>query len=348
MAAVAVLALAPRASHGAPWASSRVGPGDAAPAIEVSLCLGGDRDVLAGGAAATLVSWWDPLEPRSRELERVVRLAASLGDVAVLALCGERPAITFEVARASVPAWADEGPVAFGWDDGSRTRRAFLGAREEDGADQAVLIDAAGRVAWVGEVARMAEPLQAVHEGSWDLELGATRMSSFERRRARASERAHDEPLAALDELSALADEFPRLRSVTLHQRYLLASRVGRHDLARELGRRLVDEAYAEGRAFELVLFARNLVEPSQAREERYLDLAHEAAEHAVELTSGSCGHSLACLARVRWWRRDLEEAVALQERAVAATSGRDHARFARTLDEYRGVALVPAAELGD
>ena len=344
MAAVAVLSMVSLASNRAPL----LGPGDTAPPLSVSACMGGDAELITAKQRVTVISWWDPLEPRSRELERVVRLADAIGDVSVVALCGEDAVTTFEVACTSVPTWAVGRPVAFGWDDGSRTRRAFLGTDERDPRESTVLVDADGTIAWIGDESLVAEPLHALVDGTWDIEDGVARMHEFRERRAIALELGKDDPATALERLEVLAADYPRLESVTLHARYIFATRIALHDRTRELGNRLIENAADGGRVLELTFFARYLVEPSQRHAERYLDLAYSAASKAVELSAGECGDSLACLARVRYWQDEFASALELQERAVATSSGRSRDRFERTLDEYRGLVAVPGEDSSD
>jgi tetratricopeptide (TPR) repeat protein len=141
---------------------------------------------------------------------------------------------------------------------------------------------------------------------------------------------------AALDEICALDPAFVVRTAVTRFS-WLLQSED--YDAAYGWARKAIAAELAS-EAMVLNSIAWMIVDPGRSDlERRDLEVALQAASRAETLTEGADSNILDTLARVHFLRGDLDQAIALQEKAIAVADERQQASLRTTLEEYRKAA---------
>jgi thiol-disulfide isomerase/thioredoxin len=202
---------------------------------------------------------------------------------------------------------------------------------------RAVVIDRKGKIAWVGHPhANLAEVLSAVIAKD-DALLDAS-VSAFEQmlEDTKDTREAFTKALkyAYWDRMPEYVDRLialdPSYFGYLARYKYRALTQLDRLDDAAEYGRSLLTGALAE-RAWQLDMLAWSITTSSEYEEdERDLELALAAAQLANELSDGKDWSILDTLARVHYGRKESDEAIAMQKRAVELT----FSHFQRTLAE--------------
>ena len=259
--------------------------------------------------------------------------------VTVIGLTSADARNTLDAVRSMVEDKGDGMDYSVAWDVERTTNEAWMTAAGQRGIPTAFLVDQAGKLAWIGHPMEADIPLAEVVAGTWDPVDGPARMKAYSEKR-RAIHRAVDpEPQQALTLLEELEAENPLAAKGLDPVRFAILVRLSaqpeRAAQADALGARLVDEAVAARDSGSLNSLAWGLVDPEATLEDRRLDLALRAAEQADALTGSSDPSILDTLARVHFWRGDLDRALALQRKAIEHASERGRASLQGALEEY-------------
>jgi tetratricopeptide (TPR) repeat protein len=144
-----------------------------------------------------------------------------------------------------------------------------------------------------------------------------------------------------LPALQAIEKEYPELSSHLADVKFTALVMTGRNDEAAALGRKLIEKAVKFNDPMKLNELAWLIVDPEGRVKSRDLDFAFEAATKAVELSKGEDGAILDTLARVHYWKGELDKAIEIQEKAVekAASDVDMLAQLEDVLREYRAEA---------
>jgi len=140
-------------------------------------------------------------------------------------------------------------------------------------------------------------------------------------------EQKWDEALAIVEELESEMGQAFGLMSLKLQ----LLTRAGRSDEATTLLGELVDSGWEDAQMLNALAWNAVTANAASATD---LEVALKAATRAAELTDQTDGSILDTLARVYFVMGDLDQAIALQEKAVA--HGQGNASIERALEEYR------------
>ncbi len=220
----------------------------------------------------------------------------------------------------------------------------------QDGIPSAFVVDREGRVAWIGHPMEMDEPLAAVMAGTWDLEKAKAEFAAAREREKRLQEfdgrlktalgqGDFKGAVAILDELMQLD---PAYATDFALMRFDLMLRSKDLDAAYAYARGVAKDKLWE-RADLLNQLAWIIVDPERTDlAKRDLELALLAAQRSDELTQHADPNVLDTLARVHFAQGQIEKAVAVQEKAVAASQIPEQKKqLEETLQEYRS-ALEP------
>jgi hypothetical protein len=225
------------------------------------------------------------------------------------------------------------------WDDGTKTQKAWLEAAGQDGIPCCFVVDKTGKVAWIGHPQWLDLLLSDVLAGNADPQALAARITAVEKRMQRVFVAAQVAPAKAIEEAAALGKEYPFL--VDRLDEGMFGLILGAEDptSAWGLGEKLIAKALARKDAEALNTIAWAIVDPTAARKERKLELAATAATNAVELTRRKDPHILDTLARVHAWKNEWQQALVLQQEAMAllpAAAAAERAQLAPALAEYQ------------
>lgn len=330
-----------------------LGVGDAAPAVSVAEWIVGGL-ASEGPPRVRVVEFWATwCAPCRRSLATLTALAKAHGEkVEVIAIAGaDAQGETLDRVRAFVAKRRGEIGYAVGFDEGAATRSAWLGAARIGRIPTAFVVGPDGRIAWIGDSVRSVKGLETavaeLVEGRFDMTKAVSAARGEKSRRAAAEEAGvevqirlrdavraddHEGVIGAVEALLRLDEQrYGRLAVVAFN-----AMLSGRRDargaaaFAREmLTSRLRDDAVALD-ALAWAVLEGPRTPPCDA------GLALELAVRANALAEGEDPRILDTLARVRFVRGEVDEAIRLQGLAAAAASGGPlEAKLRATLNEY-------------
>lgn len=224
-------------------------------------------------------------------------------------------------------------------DDKSENERGamattWMAAAGQNGIPCSFIIDREGKIAWIGHPMTMEPVLEAVVAGNFDTEkhaaLEAKKKSIQERLVEAAQQEDFDAAIAATDELIAVDPTMTE--QLALVKFRLLAMGKKDMDAATAQARNLVEDSEEPMLLNEL---AWSMVAPDSQIENFDLDLALKAAKKANRLSGGNDASILDTLARVHYAMGDVDEAIAVQKKAVGAAEDRMKTNLQNTLKEY-------------
>jgi thiol-disulfide isomerase/thioredoxin len=203
--------------------------------------------------------------------------------------------------------------------------KTWLLAADEHGIPTAFVVHD-GKIAWIGHPMSLAEPLEKILAGKWDLAaMAKQRLAEKEKQRKLETvlpvvlqpyrAKNYKVALAMID--TALKDS-PELTDELNGYKLAALCNSGQTDAGVKLGQEMLktyhDDADALNRKFW------DLIDPSQVDEvdPRVAQLALKAAERAVELTKQQDASVLDSLAEARFLTGDAAGAVASEEKVIA------------------------------
>jgi thiol-disulfide isomerase/thioredoxin len=250
----------------------------------------------------------------------------------------------------------DEMSYDIAADVGERTAEAFMRASLSNGIPTVMIVNRAGKLAWVGHPIELDEPLAQIVAGEADMDAlaaadklrrdTARKEAALQEAMAKivprlnAAYEAKDWPgaLAALDELLKLDEANPNFTRL----KYSLLLKSGDKQRAEQYGTGLVVKTLHES-AQGLNELAWFIVDPEGdvAPEERDLALALSAAARADELSGHKDASIIDTLARVHFYKGDVAKAIELQKQALELASSEQRPQLQPALDEYTKAAAA-------
>ena len=210
---------------------------------------------------------------------------------------------------------------------------AWMRAAERGGIPSAFIVDKAGKVAWVGHPMQMDDPLAKIVAGTWD--IAAAKVVQEREQRLQKALRGKDPAaaLAAIEETIAADPKSEERYGMTKFD--ILMSQDA--EKAGAYGKRLVEVVYAKD-ANALNMIAWRMVDPrAKTTGKPDLDLALRSAKAAEQMTESKEPSVLDTLARVHFARGSIDDAIAVQTRAVELAKGEKlEAELAERLTEYQ------------
>ena len=259
------------------------------------------------------VSVWE------RDPSRVAPFVASMGDK-----------MAYRVATDSVPAGADPYKGAMS--------RSWLAPSGQESIPTAFLVDARGRIAWIGRPAEMSEPLARIVAGKWD--FGAAKQQfraeqkKLQAQRAEQAElqvigkklqaaQATGDPKQVLAALDAAIRQKPALETELGYPRLRALAETGADtDHLNEYGRHLIQAVFPSNpRALNAIAW--RFVDPDSRKvQPKLFPFALRAAQKADELTRHQRADVAATLARAYFVNGNAAKAVELRDRALRQAKG--------------------------
>lgn len=226
--------------------------------------------------------------------------------------------------------------VAF--DDAQKTNDAWMKAAAQRGIPTSFVVDANGKIAFIGHPIMLEVPLAKVVAGTWDPAKGTAEIQTTFKR---AQEILQMDRRMALDALPAFEKEHPELSSFLGPQKFRLLLLAGKSEEASAVGAKLIEKAVKYNDVQQLNEVGWLIVDPKTQIEKRDLVLAMDAATKAVELTKGEDGAILDTLARVYYCKGDLAKAIEIQTKAVEKAGNNPDmlGDLQGTLDQYKSEA---------
>lgn len=257
-------------------------------------------------------------------------------NVTIIGLTSEDKNNSLEQVKQMVREKGDGMDFTVAWDVERTTNEAYMKASNQRGIPTSFLVDQAGKIAWIGHPLSVDIPMAMVLDKTWDYEKGPALLKRINDQKQALYEAAGSDPEKALELLAAFREAYPLAAGglETLHFS-ILTQLPGREVEATKIGREIVEREIAAKNAGALNAFAWGLVDPEVSSANRFLDLALLAAVKANEFTGGEDPAILDTVARVYFWRGDLEKAVEHQKRAVKYADKRMKGSLTPALKEY-------------
>ncbi|MDP7005454.1 MAG: redoxin family protein [Phycisphaerales bacterium] len=222
------------------------------------------------------------------------------------------------------------------------TSKVYMEAAGQNGIPTAFIVDANGKVAWIGHPMNMDEPLAEIVEGSWDLTAAAEefKKAAIQKnamRELRSTYRTAMENqdwdgwIASIDNFVSQFGENPQLASMKFD-----ALLTGKKDkgAAYEWAETMIQSDWDNPTALNSIAWG--IVDETPA-ELQNLDFALRVALRASELTDNKDSMILDTVARCYWEQGETYKAIAWQEKAVEHAEGGPMSDSIRaTLDEYQ------------
>jgi len=326
-----------------------LGIGDSAPAISIDHWVkGGAIDGFEDGQVYVMEFWATWCGPCITSMPHLSSLQEEYGDnVKIIGVSSEKELETVTGFLAEVNKRDDtlndnRMRYTVAVDPDRSTSDAFMKAAGQNGIPTAFIIDANGKVAWIGHPMSMDEPLSEVVNGTWDMaaaieanrkekeQMEAMRAFRMTLRKAQIAEdwngyiEAVDSYTSANGYNAALADmKFNALLEGK-------NDKIGAYVWAEEMVKKDWDNPSA------LNAMAWGIVDEMPA-EQQNLDFALKVADRACVLTDYKDAMILDTLARCYWEMGDRYKAIAWQEKAVENAEENSMTDSIRaTLDEYQ------------
>jgi len=335
--ATPVLAQAPAQTKAA-----TLGVGDPAPALAIAKWVKGAPVAGFEKGKTYIVEFWatwcGPCIVGMPHLSELQKKYADKG-LTIIGVSGEDSrGNTLEKVEAMVKDKGDKMAYTVAWDDARKTNDAYMRAAQQNGIPCCFLVDANGKIAYIGHPARIDATLETVVAGKHDLAALAATAKKAKEVEAKAGKLQNDlnkaagakdweGAIKACDEMIAL--DVAQFGGAAVAKFQILAMEVKDMDRAYAWAK----EAMAGPCKDSVDLLnglAWTIVDPESKIEKRDADVAIQIATRAAELTKDQNASVLDTLARAWFVKGDPAKAVEVQRKAVALDP-----RLSESLKEY-------------
>ena len=321
--------------------------GDPAPAFKVDEWVKGERfDTLESGKVHVLEFWATWCGPCITAIPHLTELQKKHPEVRFVGVASSESGNDEAAKLAKVKEFvANQGDkmdyrvVYVG--DRSKMSRPWMEAAGQSGIPCSFIVDASGRVAWIGHPMSMDKPLEQIVKGEYDVSKAA---AEFEQARAaKMAQRAISMAIRGaqqsgdwgpvVDALKAGLEKTPS-DAMRMSAVQILAGPAKlpaeAWPIAEEILKNKGDDAMAMNQLAWII------VDPKGGVAEPNLDIAMRAAKRACELSKNEDGSMLDTLARVHFAKGEVARAIELQKQALAkAPEGPMKTEMEGTLAEY-------------
>jgi thiol-disulfide isomerase/thioredoxin len=321
--------------------------GDPAPAFKVDEWVKGEKfESLESGKVHVLEFWATWCGPCITAIPHLTELQKKYPDVRFVGVASSESGTDEAAKLAKVKEFVDGKGDTMAYrvvyvGDRSKMSRPWMEAAGQSGIPCTFIVDASGRVAWIGHPMSMDKPLEQIVAGKYDVAKAA---AEFEQgRAAKMAQRAISMAIRTaqqsgdwspvVDALKAGLEKTPS-DAMRMSAVQILAGPAKRPadawGIAEEILRNQGDDAMAMNQLAWLI------VDPQGGVAEPNLDIAMRAAKRACELSKNEDGSMTDTLARVHFAKGDVARAIELQKQALAkAPEGPMKKEMEGTLAEY-------------
>ena len=321
--------------------------GDAAPAFAFDTWVKGEKfDALEKGKVHVLEFWATWCGPCIAAIPHVTEMQKKYPDVRFVGVASSESGTDEAAKLAKVKEFVegkgntmDYRVVYVG--DRAKMSRPWMEAAGQSGIPCTFIVDASGRVAWIGHPMGMEEPLDQIVSGKYDIAKAA---EGFEKERsAKAAQRAISMAIRsaqqtgdygpAVDAIKAALEKNPS-DTLRMNAVQVLAGPAKRPAEAWPIAEQLLSSGADNAMAMNQLAWM--IVDPEGGVAEPNLDIAMKAATRACELTKNAEGSMIDTLARVYFAKGDVTRAVELQKQALSKTEdGPMKTEMKKSLEEY-------------
>ena len=326
--------------------------GDPAPKLEVREFIKGDKVAGLEKGKTYVIEFWSTWCPFcSAAIPNLTKLQKKHKDVVFIGVSAYeedqkvvKPFVEKMGDKMAYRVALDVVPEGSKGTDG-KMARAWMGAAGKDGVPTAFIVDGEGKIVWIGHPNGLAEPLEQLAAGKYDLKSAAAAykrtliLKQIRRPLVKAVRSANTEAIIEIVD-TAIAVDAKMEEMLGVLKFEALAAQESDADKAMKYGTRLVAGALKNDAA-SLKELAWSIVKPNadKKRAARFVKVALPAAQRADELEQGKDAAIADTLARAYFVNGDAGKAIAAQERAIKLAKGtpleKDKSLVER-LDEYK------------
>lgn len=312
----------------------KLGVGASAPGLDIEQWVSGDEMTIESGRTYVVAFFTSEAQPSRKALSALNDLQKDYGDrgLTVLAISWEEPAVVSRFVE-SLP---ERPAMTIAADRREGTKRAWIDAAGIQRLPAAFLIDRKGKIAWQGSptASDFTAILPRVMSGRYDPRLEAQAQPGIQGaanarkvRNWRMADKYYDD-VVGLD-----ASVFA---SVALDRFEMHLVDMGDKAGAYAYAKTLIEEKFASDAGALQMLADKIASDPRIDTASRDMDVALAASLASAGLLGGNDPEALAGLARIRFARGEMDEALELQKQAYFSASPKHKPEYKRQLEIYQ------------
>jgi thiol-disulfide isomerase/thioredoxin len=326
--------------------------GDAAPKLEVKEFVKGDKVAGLEKGKTYVIEFWATWCPFCRSaIPNLTKLQKKYKDVIFIGVSAYeedqkvvKPFVNKMGDKMAYRVALDVVPEGGKGTEG-KMAQAWMGAAGKDAVPEAFIVNGEGTIVWIGHPNGLAEPLEQLAAGKYDLKSAAAAykrtliLKQIRRPLVKASRAGNTEAIIEIVETAIEVDaKMEEILGVLKFE--ALAAQESDKDKALKYGKNLVEGALKNDSP-GLKELAWSLVKPDadKKRADRFVKLALQAAQRADELEQGKDAATADTLARAYFVSGDVAKAIATQERAIRLAKGTSLEKdkgLVERLDQYK------------
>jgi thiol-disulfide isomerase/thioredoxin len=320
------------------WAQEKVlGVGDQAPGLDIELWTRGEETSIETGKVYVIDFWATWCGPCKESIPHLTELQKEYGSkgLSIIGISWEEP----DLVKKFTTQWSGKMDYTVAVDRREGTKRAWFDAAKQDGIPCAYIIDRKGKIAFIGNPLPRAnsgfdDVLKRVLSGRYDPRLEKQAQPGI--KGAASARKAQNWRMANKYYDDVINLDSSVFATVALDKFEMQLLDMDDQMVAYEYAKTLIDEKFANDSGALQMLSDKIAIDSKIAADHRNLDVALEAAEAARRLEGDDNPEALAAVARVRYARGEVAQAIDLQKQAYFKAAPKAKPAFKRDLEIYQ------------
>jgi len=313
--------------------------GDTAPGLDIEQWVKGEETAIETGNVYVVEFWATWCGPCKKSIPHLTELQEQYGDqgLTIIGVSTEEPELVNKFVRSQ----GGKMDYTVAVDRREGTQRAWMSAAGKSGIPCAFIVDRSGKIAFIGNPLPQAgdgfdETLAKVITGRYDPKLQSQAGPLIQAARNARKIRNWRVASKHFDDVMDMGSNI--FASVGLEKFEMLLVDMNDREQAYEYARNgLMGKAFAADAGGLQMLAEKIATDPKIEQSNRDMDLALEAAEASRRLAGDGDATALAVLAKIRFHRGEIDQAVELQKQAYFNAAPRRKAEYKRVLTQYQG-----------
>lgn len=317
----------------------RLKVGDAAPGLDIEKWVKGEETRIENGKVYVVEFWATWCGPCRKSIPHLTEIQKRFADDGLVIIGVSTDSETEKVAP-FVRSQGDKMAYTVAIDKQGSTQRAWMDAAGQNGIPCAFVVDRKGKIAFIGhpQSDEFEGTIKQVVTGRFDPQLQkqaepalSAARSARKVRNWLLAERHYDEVIK-LDAAVFATIGLEKFEMLLID----MDNRTKAYDYART---GLMERDFASDAGALQMLAEKIATDPKIDQAKRDMDLALEAAEAARRIAGSSDPKALASLAKIRFARGEVDQAIELQKQAYFVASPKVKPEYKRTLADYQSAA---------
>lgn len=310
--------------------------GDPAPGLDIEKWVKGEETAIESGNVYVIEFWATWCGPCKKSIPHLTALQEEFEDqgLTIIGVSTEEADTVSKFVRSQ----GKKMDYTVAVDNRNGTSTAWMSAAGKNGIPCAFVVDRKGKLAYIGHPMEeeFETAVKSVLSGRYDPQLqsqGGPIISA-----AKSARKIRNWKVASKHYDDVLALDSHIFASVGLEKFEMLLVDMNDREQAYEYARNgLMGKLYAADAQSLQMLAEKIAADPKIEQSKRDMDLALEAAEAARRIAGDGDAAALATLAKVRFHRGEIDQAVTLQKQAYFNATPKRKAEYKRVLSQYQG-----------